>query len=59
MNWTKEKSFPVEVKSRRKRRVGLAIPLTSSWMPMPTIEAIITPTMTIRAEIRRNRVLLK
>src|SRR5512139_2830518 len=26
---------------------------------MPTIEAMITPTMTINAEIRRNRMLLK
>ena len=59
MNWTKEKSFPVEVKSIRKMSVGLAIPLISSWMPMPTMEAMITPTITISAEMRRNRVLLK
>src|SRR4030042_1967341 len=59
MNWTKEKSFPVEVKSHKKRRVGFAIPFDSSWMPMPTMEAMITPTITINAEIRRNRTLLK
>src|SRR4030042_970403 len=28
-------------------------------MPMPTIEAMITPTIMINAEIRRNRMLLK
>src|SRR4030043_1437873 len=59
MNWTKEKSFPVEVKSHKKRRVGFALPLDSSWMPMPTMEAMITPTITTNAEIRRNRTLLK
>src|SRR4030042_1517432 len=59
MNCTKEKSFPVEVNSHKKRRVGFAAPFDSSWMPMPTIEAMITPTITINAEIRRNRTLLK
>jgi hypothetical protein len=59
INWTKEKSFPVAVKSRRKRRVGLAIPFVSSWIPIPTMEAMITPTITISDEIRRKRVLLK
>src|SRR4030043_2423864 len=59
MNWTKEKSFPVEVKSHKKRRVGFAAPFDSSWMPMPTMEAMITPTITINAEMRRNRTLLK
>src|SRR4030042_6330226 len=28
-------------------------------MPIPTMEAMITPTITINVEIRRNRVLLK
>src|SRR4030042_1699842 len=59
MNCTKEKSFPVGVKSPKKRRVGFAAPFDSSWMPMPTIEAMITPTITINAEMRRNRTLLK
>src|SRR4030042_6990478 len=57
-NLAKEKNFPVAVKRSRKRRVGLGNPLTSSLMAIPTMEATITPTMTIRAEIRRNRVLL-
>src|SRR4030042_3204468 len=40
-------------------RVCFAIPFNSSWILMPTMEAIITPTITINAKIRRNRVLLK
>src|SRR4030042_6862574 len=59
INWTKEKSCPVEVKSHKKRRVGFAIPFDSSWMPMPTMEAMITPTIKINAEMIRNRTLLK
>src|SRR5512136_2824926 len=57
-NWAKEKNFPVAVKRSRKRRVGLGNPLTSSLMAIPTMAATITPTMTMRAEIRGNRVLL-
>src|SRR4030042_4672988 len=59
INWTKEKSCPVGVKSPKKRRVGFAIPFDSSWMPMPTMEAMITPTIKINAEMIRNRTLLK
>jgi hypothetical protein len=59
MNWTNEKSLPVEVNSIRKMSVGLVIPLVSSWSVIPTMEAIITPTIAISAKMMRNRVLLK
>ena len=38
---------------------GLAIPFNSSRIAIPTMDVMITPTITMRAEMRRNRRLLK
>ena len=48
MNWIREKSFPEEVKSIRKTKVGLATSFSSSFSPVPTMKAVTRLTMRIR-----------